>query len=89
MDQRSLYFRGDIHGDFKRLATRLSLNDLSNATITQVADFGIGFNPDERKDLKILNQVLQSLPITMSLSIRICNSFSKRNVRCVSRILIL
>lgn len=62
MDQRSLYFRGDIHGDFKRLATRLSLNDLSNATITQVADFGIGFNPDERKDLKILNKFHRVFP---------------------------
>ncbi len=61
MQPNALYFMGDIHGDFGAILRFVMIQDIQNAAIIQVGDFGLGFIEDdaERKLLARLNRILQ------------------------------
>jgi predicted phosphodiesterase len=48
-----ILFLGDIHGNFNYIAGEIKRKKITNCTIIQVGDFGIGFTTPEN-DLKIL-----------------------------------
>lgn len=48
-----IFFLGDIHGNFNYIAGEIKRKKITNCTIIQVGDFGIGFTTPEN-DLKIL-----------------------------------
>ncbi len=58
MEKRKLYFLGDLHAGFKFLTHTIQVDKITNTTIVQVGDFGIGFLDNEASLLKKLNQVL-------------------------------
>jgi predicted phosphodiesterase len=62
-----LYLVGDIHGDIGVIIRFLMINDVTEAGIIQVGDFGIGFHPpkEEEKLLGILNQVLENRQVKL------------------------
>lgn len=63
----SLYFLGDIHGEFESIAKKIQQLKIENAHIVQVGDFGLGFlHPHKEKSkLSILNEVLKKYNIQM------------------------
>jgi predicted phosphodiesterase len=57
-DRRTkLYFLGDIHGDYISLEFTIVQNKITNATIIQVGDFGLGLTKDEKHLLSVVNKV--------------------------------
>jgi predicted phosphodiesterase len=65
MQPQALFFMGDIHGDFGAILRFVIIQDIRNAHIIQVGDFGLGFMEDdaERKLLARLNRILQERTI--------------------------
>jgi Icc-related predicted phosphoesterase len=53
--QTNLYFLGDIHGDWDLLGKYLNQYGISNSTIIQVGDFGMGFREPKREREILLN----------------------------------
>jgi DNA repair exonuclease SbcCD nuclease subunit len=51
-----LIFLGDIHGNFNNLKWQIETNKITDATIIQVGDFGIGFT-NENNDNKLLEEL--------------------------------
>jgi UDP-2,3-diacylglucosamine pyrophosphatase LpxH len=56
-----LIFLGDLHSNFNNLRWYIENKKITDATIIQVGDFGIGFNND-----KVDNQLLQELNIFLN-----------------------
>lgn len=58
---------GDIHGNFNYILNEINRKKISDCTIIQVGDFGIGFNDPEtdQRILEALNLKLSELNITM------------------------
>lgn len=67
----SLLYLGDIHGNFKFISYFCKTNNINNAIIVQVGDFGLGFEKEdiENKKLEYLNNYLFSNNILL-ISIR-------------------
>ena len=63
----SLYFLGDIHGEFESIAKKIQQLKIENAFIVQVGDTGFGFLPPEKeaRKAKFLNDVLKAQNIHM------------------------
>jgi len=62
-----ILFLGDIHGNFNYIAGEIKRKKITDCTIIQVGDFGIGFSTPEN-DLKILeafNQILADQNVIM------------------------
>ena len=56
---KSLIFLGDIHGDFQTIYHFLIHNDLQEALVYQVGDFGVGYHlRNETHKLTQLNEIL-------------------------------
>ncbi|MFZ6013406.1 MAG: metallophosphoesterase [Bacteroidota bacterium] len=54
-----LLFLGDVHGEFPELSKKIVRYQISNASIIQVGDFGIGFRiKQEIEELQVLNSIL-------------------------------
>jgi hypothetical protein len=55
-----LIFIGDVHGEFKDLATKLVRSNVRESSFIQVGDFGVGFRKKEveSNELDVLNSVL-------------------------------
>lgn len=65
--KNKLYFLGDIHGDFEGAAKKIKNQDVKDAYIVQVGDFGMGFSHPQKEEnkLTILNDALKVRNIEM------------------------
>jgi len=57
-----IVFIGDVHGEFKELAAKLSRSEILRSSLIQVGDFGVGFKNKvlEANELEILNNCLMT-----------------------------
>lgn len=63
----NIIFLGDIHGEFKTLINLIKRYDITDSTIIQVGDFGVGFYSPvkDRDDMLSLNICLRQRNCTM------------------------
>ena len=56
---KNIIYIGDIHGNFNHIMWYIRAHKITNTTLIQVGDFGIGFKPtSEHHMMKILNEEL-------------------------------
>lgn len=60
-DKSSIFFIGDIHGEFKAIGNWIKVNDLKDCIIIFCGDFGLGFSSvqSEVSDLKRPNKICE------------------------------
>jgi len=62
-----IIFLGDIHGEFNKVISNIKRTNLSQCTIIQVGDFGVGFKSYERdiEDIEKFNNFLKEREIDL------------------------
>ena len=63
--ENNVIFLGDVHAEFKTMIFHMKRLKISNSTIIQVGDFGMGFSNNDKLNLLVINVFLRSINSTM------------------------